>query len=269
MKDKIKNILSNKTLVTFIAGALVVLLFFRQCSQISNLKQDVKFAQEDADRNLNNFKAAQDSVTILRNDNGDQLAEIRSYEFDLSKLQESQKDLTKKYQKALALNKDLKEVNSLISAELEIKDSLDVTTTTETIDTTTTKITFNSEKDFGNGNSRILSGFSTIKYDFGQFKVLQSEFELKQTLSLMAAIEAGEDGADRLKLSTSYPGLVIKDIENINLVNTRLNRRDEKKSRWLIGFGVGYGINLNNDQVISTGPSIGLGLYWSPKFLQF
>ena len=163
----------------------------------------------------------------------------------------------------------MKEVNSLISAELEIKDSLDVTTTTETIDTTTTKINFNSEKDFGNGNSRILSGFSTIKYDFGQFKVLQSEFELKQTLSLMAAIETGEDGADRLKLSTSYPGLVIKDIENINLVNTRLNRQAEKKSRWLIGFGVGYGVNLNNNQVISTGPSIGLGLYWSPKFLQF
>ena len=85
----------------------------------------------------------------------------------------------------------------------------------------------------------------------------------------MAAIEEGEDGADRLKLSTTYPGLVIKDIENINLVNTRLNRRSEKKAGWAIGIGVGYGINLNNNQVISTGPSIGLGLYWSPKFLRF
>jgi hypothetical protein len=269
MRDKIKNILSNKTLVTFIAGALFVMLFLRQCNQISNLKQDVKFAQDDAGRSLNNFKAAQDSVTILRNNNGDQLAEIRSYEFDLSKLQESQKDLTKRYQKALSLNKDLNRVNSLISAELEIKDSLDVTTTTETIDTTTTKITFNSSEDFGNGNSRLLSGFSTIRYEFEKFKVLDTKFELTQTLSLMAAIEQGEDGADRLKLSTQYPGLVIKDIENINLVNTRLNRQVEKKSRWLIGFGVGYGINLNNDQVISTGPSIGVGLYFSPKFLQF
>ena len=80
------------------------MLFLRQCNQISNLKQDVKFAQEDADRNLNNFKAAQDSVTILRNDNGDQLAEIRSYEFDLSKLQESQKDLTKKYPESLSIS---------------------------------------------------------------------------------------------------------------------------------------------------------------------
>ena len=245
------------------------MLFLKQCNSIENLKQDVKLAQQDADRNLNNFKAAQDSVTVLRNDNGDQLAQIRSFEFDLSNLQNSQANLTKKYQKALALNKDLKKVNSLISAELEIKDSLDVTTNTEQLDTTTTKITFNSEKDFGNGNSRILNGFSTVKYEFEKFNVLETKFELTQTLSLMAAIEQGEDGADRLKLSTSYPGLVIKDIENINLVNTRLNRRAEKKSRWLVGFGVGYGINLNNNQVISTGPSIGVGLYWSPKFLQF
>ena len=266
---KIKDIFSNKTLVTFIAGAVFVLFFLKQCNQISNLKQDVKFAQEDADRNLNNFKASQDSVTVLRNNNGDQLAEIRSYEFDLSQLQESQKSLTKKYKKALALNKDLNNVNSLISAELEIKDSIDIKTNTEVIDTTTSRITFNSDKDFGNGNTRILSGFSTVKYDFGKFEVLDTKFELKQTLSLMAAIEAGEDGADRLKLSTSYPGLEIKDIENINLVNTRLNRKFEKKAGWGIGIGVGYGINLNNNQVISTGPNIGIGIYWSPKFLRF
>ena len=269
MKDKIKNILANRTLVTFVAGALLCLLFLKQCNSIENLKQDVKLAQQDADRNLNNFKAAQDSVTVLRNDNGDQLAQIRSFEFDLSNLQNSQANLTKRYQKALALNKDLKKVNSLISAELEITDSLDVATSTEVVDTTTSKINFESSRDFGNGNSRILNGYSTVKYDFGKFTVLDTKFELKQTLSLMAAIEEGEDGADRLKLSTTYPGLVIQDIENINLVNTRLNRKDQKKSRWLVGFGVGYGINLNNNQVISTGPSIGVGLYWSPKFLQF
>ena len=56
MKDKIKNILANRTLVTFVAGALLCLLFLKQCNSIENLKQDVKLAQQDADRNLNNFK---------------------------------------------------------------------------------------------------------------------------------------------------------------------------------------------------------------------
>jgi hypothetical protein len=188
----------------------------------------------------------------------------------VKKQQKEVGELTDKYKKALNLNKDLKEVNSLISANLEIKDSLNVTTTTEVIGLDTTKITFESSDDFGNGNSRLLTGFTDVKFDtsINQFSVLMTRFELTQTLSLMAAIE-NVDGADRLKLSTSYPGLVIKDIENINLVNTRLNRKDQKKSRWMVGFGVGYGINLNNNQVISTGPSIGVGLYFSPKFLQF
>ena len=270
MVNKIKDIFSNKTLVMFIAGALFVMLFLRQCNSIENLKQDVKLAQEDAGRQLNNFKASQDSIVLLINENGDQLATIRSYEFDLSDMADSQSKLTDKYKKALNLNKDLKEVNSLISANLEIKDSLNVTTTTEVIGLDTTKITFESSDDFGNGNSRLLTGFTDVKFDtsINQFSVLMTRFELTQTLSLMAAIE-NVDGADRLKLSTSYPGLVIKDIENINLVNTRLNRKDQKKSRWMVGFGVGYGINLNNNQVISTGPSIGVGLYFSPKFLQF
>jgi hypothetical protein len=129
----INKIISNKNTLTFVLGALFVLMFLKQCDSISSLKQDVKLAQEDAGRQLNNFKAAQDSVTILRNDNGDQLAQIRSYEFDLSNMESSQTKLTKKYKKVLALNDDLKEVNSLISANLEITDSLDVTTTTETL----------------------------------------------------------------------------------------------------------------------------------------
>ena len=266
--NKIKDIFSNKTLVTFIAGALFVMLFFRQCNQISNLKEEVKITQQTSDRNFNNYRAAQDSVTVLKNENGDQLAQIRSYEFDLADLEANQKELTTKYRKALSLNKDLKEVNALISAELEIKDNIDVVTNVEEVDTTTTKITFDSSKDFGNGNSRSLTGWSTIRLDNSGLSVLDSEFNLSQSLSLLAAIEKGEDGANVLKLSTSYPGIEIKDIENINLINTKLNQAP-KKARWSIGFGVGYGINLNNNQVISTGPSIGVGLYWSPKFLQF
>ena len=267
--DKLKNILSNKTTLTFVAGALFVLFFLRQCNQIETLKQDVKFAKEDADRNLNNYLASQDSVQVLRDDNGEKLVQIRSFEFDLSQMQDEQSKLTKKYQKALDLNENLEEVNSLISADLEIKDSLLADPNVTQIDSTTATVEFDSKKDYGNGNSRTLFGTSTLKYDFGQFRVLDSKFELTQTLSLMAAIENGEDGADRLKLSTSYPGIEINNIENINLVNTRLNRKVQKKAGWSIGIGVGYGINLNNNQVISTGPSIGLGVYWSPKFLRF
>jgi len=84
----------------------------------------------------------------------------------------------------------------------------------------------------------------------------------------MAAIEDNK-GYDEIKISTSYPGLNISNIENINLINTRLNKKQKKKAGWSVGVGFGYGINLNNNQVISTGPSIGLGVYYSPSWLRF
>lgn len=249
-------------------GALFVLLFLRQCDQVSSLKQDVKYAKEDANISLNNLKASQDSINIIISKNGDQLAQIRSYEVDLSIKNNDLVKMTNKYKDALNLNDDLSNVNSLISAELEIKDSLIANASVTQIDSTTAEVKYNSFLDYGNGNSRTLFGTSTLKYDFGKFNVLDSKFELSQTLSLMAAIE-NVDGADRIKLSTSYPGIKITDIENINLINTRLNRKIEKKAGWSIGIGVGYGINLNNNQVISTGPSIGIGLFYSPKWLRF
>ena len=151
-----KKILTNKSTLTFIACVLFVLLFLKQCNQIESLKQDVNFANNDANRNLNNYLAAQDSVQVLVNSNGEKVVQIRSYEFDLSKLQDKQKELTNKYKKALDLNDDLKEVNSLISADLEIKDSLLAEASVVQIDSTSAEVTYESYKDYGNGNSRSL-----------------------------------------------------------------------------------------------------------------
>ena len=72
-----------------------------------------------------------------------------------------------------------------------------------------------------------------------------------------------------LKITTPYSGVTFTNIENINLVNDRLNAKQQKTAGFSIGFGVGYGINLNNNQVISTGPNIGVGLFYSPKWLRF
>ena len=100
------------------------------------------------------------------------------------------------------------------------------------------------------------------------FNYSGASFDIDQKISLLAAIE-NVGGADQLKISTSYPGLTFSNIENINLINTRLNQKPTKKGGWAIGVGVGYGLNLNNNQVISTGPSIGIGVYYSPKWLRF
>ena len=267
--SKIKEILSNKSTLSFILGVVLVLLFLRQCEQTNKIKRELQITQETSNRNFNNYLATTDSVSVYKNKNGDLISSIRSYEFDIVNLKGDQKEIIKKYQDVLSLNKDLNNVNTLISAELAIKDSLLATTNVVEIDSTTSQINYNRFDVFSKGNTRRLTGSSTVKFDSGKFYVIgESQFKIDQTFSLSAAIE-NIDGANRLKLSTTYPGLEISDIENINLINTKLNQQYKKKSGWSIGIGVGYGINLNNNQVISTGPSIGLGVYWSPKWLRF
>ena len=268
IKENVKQFFSNKSLVIFVAGALFVLLFLRQCNQIDNLKAKVENVQKDSERNLNNYLASKDSVRIVKAKNGNLISEKRSYEFDLNNLKGDQKELIEKYKDALNLNRNLNKVNTLLTADLKIKDTFVAGTSTTKIDSINTKIKFSKFDDFGKGNSRDLSGEMLITKNGSDFKYSNATFSINHKINLMAAIE-NIDGADQLKISTSYPGLTFDNIENINLINTKLNQKPIKKGGFAIGIGLGYGINLNNNQLISTGPSIGLGLYYSPKWLRF
>lgn len=268
IKENIKQFFSNKSLVIFVAGALFVLLFLKQCNQIDNLKAKVEMTEKDSQRNFNNYLASKDSIRTLISKNGSLISEKRSYEFDLNNLQGDQKDLIEKYKDALNLNRNLNKVNALLTADLKIKDTFVAGTSTTKIDSINTKIKFSKFDDFGKGNSRDLSGEMLITKNGTDFKYSDATFSINHKINLMAAIE-NVDGADQLKISTSYPGLTFDNIENINLINTKLNQKPVKKGGFSIGVGLGYGINLNNNQIISTGPSIGLGLYYSPKWLRF
>ena len=268
--DKLKAIWQNKQLRNFLIIVLVALLFLKQCNQISNLKREVDQVEETADRNFNNYKAAQDTVRLLELKNGKQAATIKSYEFDIANLEEEQHGLIAKYRGVLDINKDLNKVNTLLSADIKIKDSLLAAISVERIDSITDKVTFDRFDDFGHGNTRNLAGSMFVYRDGDNLLYRDAIFSIQQEMSLYAAIEdADGDSQDEIKITTDYPGIIITDIENINLINSKLNQKYEKKSGWSIGLGVGYGVNLNNNQVISYGPSLGIGLFWSPKWLRF
>ena len=264
----LKNIFTNKSTLTFVLGALFILLFLRQCNQTENLRHDLEIAKNDSNRNFNNYLASKDSIRVIQAENGNLISEIRSYEFDLSNLKDDQSNLLNKYKKALNINKDLNKVNTLLSTDIDIKDSLIANTTVSQVDSTTTKLTFVKFDDFGSGNTRNLNGSMFITKTDLSFNYGNATFDIDHTINLLAAIE-NIGGVNQLKISTSYPGLSFGSIENINLINTKLNQKPKKKGGWSLGIGVGYGINLNNNQVISTGPSIGLGLYYSPAWLRF
>lgn len=271
MIDFKKYIPTKRTSIQFIILAVLILLLLHQCDRNSTLKSDAEKAQMVANRNFNNLKASQDTIKFERNKNGQLVAIKLAYEFDINTLTAENKKVIGEYQKSLGLNKDLKGVNSLLRAEIKIKDSIinAQSSVAQTSDSTAT-VSINDEKNWDKYNWRKFNGTVDLLRDkkTNNISVLSSKFNFEQGIELKAAI-LKEDGINRLKITSPYPGVLFTNIENINLVNDKLNQKPEKKAGWSLGVGVGYGINLNNNQVISTGPSINVGLIWSPKWLRF
>ena len=258
----------NKNTLIFIGVVLFSILFLRQCNHIEKLKLEVQHNEGIANRNFNNYRAAQDTIRLEKNKNNDLVATVRSFELEVNNLTKQKKDLIKKYKDQLNINRKVEKVNALISADLEVKDSIINASTIVTRNTDTVRINISESKNWDKYNWRRFDGSVNVYDGNGSFDVLSTNFNFYQGISLKAALIETEDG-DRLRITSPYPNLEFTRIENINIVNDRLNRPTIGKSGWSIGFGIGYGLNLNPDQIISVGPTIGVGLFWSPKWLRF
>ena len=243
------------------------MLFLQQCNRASRFKEELKVQQVESDRNLSNYIAANQTVETLKGENGILIAKVRSYEFDINDLSAQTRDLTKRYNSILNENKKLKGVNNLLSTEIEIRDSILANVSVVPVSINDSELSFEKENDYGDDNTRFISGKLSVSLKNGKLVSSPIEIVSLSKISLLSSIKE-EDGVKYLEIGTSYPGVTINRIENISLVNRELNTI-RKKAGWSIGFGVLYGVNLNNEQVISYGPSAGVGLFWSPKWLRF
>ena len=72
------------------------------------------------------------------------------------------------------------------------------------------------------------------------------------------------------RVSTTYPGLTFNDINSFDITDSPDTRKALKTARKEFGFGVqiGYGLSGSNTG-IAPGFYVGVGLHYSPKFLQF
>jgi len=266
-----KYIPTDRNTLIFIGVVLFVLLFLRQCNSTANLKRELEQEQMVSGRALNNYRASLDTIKNERNKNGDLVSSKLSYEYDINSLTAENKKVIEDYQRSLKLTKDIKNVNSLLRAEIRIKDSIINSngTVLNTSDSTAT-IAFNDIKNWDKYNWRRFNGTLDVlrNHETNKISLVSSRFDFEQGIELKAAI-LNEGGINSLKITTVYPGIVFTNIENINLVNDKLNKKNEKKAGWSIGVGAGYGLNLNANKVVSVGPSINIGAMWSPKWLRF
>lgn len=258
----------NRNLIVFTLLALFALLFLRQCNETDKLNRELVAIKTKATQDYNNLLASEDTIRQYKTVNGNLIAEKRSFVYEINEFKEKLNSISNDYIKQLGLNSSLKNTNSLLKSQISVKDTIYIKPDMVKLNDSTNVFNFNDFKDFGSGNTRTFAGFVKFGLNGNKVNVQDSKFNIEQTIKLYAAIE-DKNGHKEVKMSSSYPGIKFDSIENINLINNKLNEKPIKKARWSIGFGIGYGMTLINGQTIQYGPNINAGLYWSPSFLQF
>ena len=250
------NIKIDKDWIPFIAIAVLIFILIDKCTSNDTLREDIKELKQTVSIADNNLEASKDSVRTYVNKAGFLESEIRTFKYTNTQLVENNGALTKKYRAALGLNKKLQGVNTLLQAELNVKDSLLLSAQINPDST----FTFNDSANFGDNNIRIVRLDGKINESS-----VTGNLSIYQTISLLGVIEK-KDGVSQLKISTKYPFDDIK-LQGIEVINEELNTY-KNKSRWVVNAGIGYGIiPLNGGLRLS--PVIGISLGYSPKWLQF
>ena len=71
---------------------------------------------------------------------------------------------------------------------------------------------------------------------------------------------------------TDYPGITFTNIEGASIMDEPANKKLLRQMRkpWGLGLNIGYGaiVDVKNGSV-ATGPYVGFGISYSPKFLQW
>lgn len=264
----IKNLKLTKNDVLYIIFVSFILIIIQQCNLNSKLNEEIRLNKKISDRNLNNYKASLDTIKFIKNKEGILIAEKLAYEYNINSLTNENKIQIEKYREALQLNKKLKGVNAVLNTELIIKNQIinsksDVLKLSDSL----YSLNFSDSINWDKYNWRRFNSDIDIKLSNKEISIVKSNFNWQQGIEIKTAI-INEDGINKLRVTSSNPDVEFTNIENINLINDKLNHTEAKKSGWSIGIGGGLGTNLSNKNITFT-PHIGIGIYWSPKWLRF
>lgn len=270
--SKVGNIVTSRFFMLAMLVVLVLLLL-RQCGEADN-------AKAEALREHNNYLASLDSVRTIKNDMGHLIQEKATYELKASELSEEQKNLIQ--QLGLKSNGRGDTPNSVINMIAEIRDSINVASTIVKDPNGAESITFVHNPQMTGNNKLKIDGKTpyvveirvdptdSTKYIASVIPGLTSLI-MEQNIDITTGIYRDPKTKRMMtRVSTTYPGLTFNDINSFDITDSPDTRKALKAARKEFGFGaqLGYGLSGSNSG-ITPGFYIGIGLQYSPKFLQF
>jgi hypothetical protein len=268
----IKFITDPKNTRMLLLGSIVILilLLFRQCGKTSEAKIETKKVKEQVVRVKNNYEASNDSIKTYALDNKTMRSEKQGYELTISELKTEYNSLLGK----LTIEKN-KLPKVIIKTEYVVKEILTQVPVLVIADSSGNKLSFLDSLNHSKNNYRILSGIIPFTVDTTDTipKVIpgMGNFSLELAMNLdLALVKDRETKKINILVDTDYPGVSFTQIEGASILDNPKNKKAlrELRKNWSLGFQVGYGISVSGNN-ISTSPYFGLGLNYSPKFLQW
>jgi len=273
----LKFITDPKNTRMLLLGAIVILmlLFLQQCNRAKYFKEQVELEKQETQRVSNNYEAAMDTITQGKIDKDTWRAEKSGYELTLDELMGKYSDLLGDFK--VEKNKPPRVV---IKTEYVIKEVItEVPVFVEVDSFGNTSLAFNDSTRHNANNYRYLSGKIPYKIVMDPtdsiYRVVPNPGTFDLTLGMNLNLGLFQDNKTRkisIVADTDYPGITFTTLDGASIMDDPANKKILRSMRkpWGIGLNVGYGFSVNTGTgLISTGPYVGLGLSYTPKFLQW
>ena len=270
--SKISSILSSR--FTMLAVIVILLmLFLKQCNETAHMEAEAK-------REHNNYLASLDSVRTIKNENGHLIQEKSAYELKASELSKSQKELI--HQLGLKSSGRGNTPNTVINVVTEIRDSVQIASTIVKDPNGEESINFIHNPQMPGNNKLKITGKTPYTISLNRDPLDSTKYfatilpgltllNLEQNIDITTRIYRDPKTKRMMtRVTTTYPGLTFNDINSFDITDNADTRKALKAARKEFGLGVqlGYGLSGTSNG-ISPSFYIGLGVHYSPKFLQF
>ena len=244
-------ILQNTKIILCAVIMFLFMLLLRQCNSAKTVKEEVT-------RITNNQLALNDTLVQYVDKNGILNGEIRGLHLKLDELGD-----TLKYEKN-------KPPITIISYFTEIRDSIIFIPTIDAViiqedGTFLQNISFIDSSKFKR-SSRIISFDMAILSNDSILGIKETNIKLNQNIWLEASILKDLKSKEiYVHLKTDYPGITFNDAKGILVQNDKQLKKLAYSQRKQFGLGIQIGVGYSGRIL----PYMGIGVHYSPKFLQW
>jgi len=246
----IGTIFQNIKLTMAAIIVVLVMLLLRQCDSTKEAKGEIT-------RMLNNNLALEDTLEHYIDENGLLNGEIRGLALKLYELDDK-------------IDEDKPPV-TIIQYVTEIRDSIIFQPSIDTVimqadGTYTHKFTYTDTTFFFESRSKRIIDFDMPLYTRDSIlRTGEVSLDLKQDIWLEASILQNKNKEVFVNLKTDYPGVQFNNAQGILVENDKQLKKFSYSQRKQFGIGMHLGVGYSD----KIRPYVGIGVHYSPKFLQW